>query len=113
MATYLVERYFPGRSEEELRSALARVRAASDRMEEEGVAVRYLGSLFLPSEEACFCWFEGPSADAVAEANGRALLPFAHITAAVLIGSGQAGSVRPRRRGSPETDGNRGDAATQ
>jgi Nickel responsive protein SCO4226-like len=36
-------------------------------------------------DEACFCRFEGPSSDAVAEANRQAGLPFDRIVAAVTV----------------------------
>ena len=54
-------------------------------MAEEGISVRYLGTTLLPDEEACFCRFEAASAEAVEEANHRAALPFAHVTAAEQI----------------------------
>jgi hypothetical protein len=67
MAIYLVERYLPGVSDEELRGALERLVEAT-----RGTAVRYIGSTIVVADEACFCHFEAPSATAVAEVNGRA-----------------------------------------
>ena len=47
--------------------------------------VRYLGSTIVLRDEACFCQFEGPSADAVAEVNRQAGLPFDRIVTAVTV----------------------------
>jgi hypothetical protein len=79
---YLVERYLPDVSQDEVAAIAARAHAASEAMAAEGVAVRYLGATLLPDEEACFCRFEAPSAATVEEANCRAALPFARVTAA-------------------------------
>jgi hypothetical protein len=81
MNAYLVERYLPGMSEADVRSGLHRAQLACAELESEGSAIRYLGSIFLPLEEACFCRFESDQAQTVAAANERARLPFARITA--------------------------------
>jgi hypothetical protein len=83
--SYLVERYLPGLSEAELRAGLARAQAACAELSAAGTEVRYLGSTFLPLEEACFCRFDGARADVVAEVNERAQLAFARITLGVAI----------------------------
>ncbi len=88
---FVVERYLPGVAERELRRSLARLSDATEQLRGEGTPVRYLGSTFVPGDEACFCQFEG-SEVAVVEANERAGLPFSRIVAAV--------AVRPARRGS-------------
>ena len=85
MNTYLVERYLPGMSEAELRAGLARADAVCGELRAAGTEVRYLGSIFLPLEEACFCRFDGDRPEAVAQVNERAQLAFARITAGVAI----------------------------
>ena len=52
---------------------------------ERGTEVRYLGSTIVLRDEACFCRFEGPSSDAVAEVNRQAGLPFDRIVPAVTV----------------------------
>ena len=47
--------------------------------------MRYLGSTIVLRDEACYCQFEGPSADAVAEVNRQAGLPFDRIVPAVTV----------------------------
>jgi len=79
---FLVERYVPGLSDVDMEAAADRARLVCEQMTAEGTEVRYLGSTFLPDEEACFCRFEARSATAVAKANRRAEIPFARIIAA-------------------------------
>lgn len=85
MNSYLVERYVPGWSEAELRAGLRRAQLACAELEAQGAAIRYVGSIFLALEEACFCRFDGDSREIVAAASERAGLPFARITAGVAI----------------------------
>ena len=80
MNSYLVERYLPGLSEADVRAGLHRAQIACAELEAEGAQIRYLGSIFLPLEEACFCRFDSDGPDAVTEVNQRARLPYARIT---------------------------------
>jgi Nickel responsive protein SCO4226-like len=83
---YLVERYLPGLSEAEVRAGLARADAACAELRAAGTEVRYLGSIFLPLEEACFCRFDGAHPEVVVDVNQRAELAFARITTGIAIG---------------------------
>lgn len=94
MNSYLVERYLPGLSETEVRTALERVQAACDELSAAGTAIRYLGSILLPVEEACFCRFDSDHPQTVAEANERAHLSFARITAGLAIAPGDGAPGR-------------------
>ena len=85
MNSYLVERYLPGLAEADIRAGLTRAQAACAELSAAGTEIRYVGSIFLPLEEACFCRFDSDRADAVAEVNERAQLAFARITAGVAI----------------------------
>ncbi|HXF97831.1 MAG TPA: nickel-binding protein [Gaiellaceae bacterium] len=75
---YVVERYLPGMRRAALERKLERLGRLT-----RGTPVRYLGSTIVLEDEACFCHFEAPSEEAVAEANRRAGLPFSRIVAAV------------------------------
>jgi hypothetical protein len=79
---YLVERYLPDDSTDEIREALVRLSTAAERMTAEGTPVRYLGSTLMRDDEACFCEFEAASVEVVAEANQRAGFAFARIVTA-------------------------------
>lgn len=87
MALYLAERYLPGITREQILAAAARARDTAVRMTEEGTAVRYVGSTFIPEDEACFCLFDAASAETVKEANERAAIPFDRIIEAVRVAS--------------------------
>jgi hypothetical protein len=62
---FMVERYLPGAKPELLDRDVRLLAAAAD-------GTRYLGSTFVPEEEACFSWFEAESVDAVRSACERA-----------------------------------------
>jgi hypothetical protein len=94
--SYLVERYLPGMSEAELRAALARADAMCAELRTAGIEIRYLGSIFLPLEEACFCRFDGDRPHAVEEVNQRAHLAFARITAGVAIAPEMPVAIAPK-----------------
>jgi hypothetical protein len=95
MNSYLVERYLPGLSEAEVRHGLERAGAVCEELSGHGSEIRYLGSIFLPLEEACFCRFDSDRPETVAEVNERAGLAFARITAGVAIRPQTTGSQRP------------------
>lgn len=93
MNSYLVERYLPGLSEADLRTALDRVRATCEELSARGTPIRYAGSLFLALDETCFCRFDSDSAEVAAEANERAQCPFARITPVVVMTASEAGAL--------------------
>jgi hypothetical protein len=73
-----VELYLPGRDRAWLEELL-------DRLQQQR-GVRYLGSLYVPVDESCFCRFEAKDAESVREANVRAGMPFARIVAFTELG---------------------------
>ena len=81
---YVVERYLPGLHRSDLLSGLSRLEPMREGADC-GAEVRYLGSTIVLRDEACFCQFEGPSSDAVAEVNRQAGLPFSRIVPAVTV----------------------------
>lgn len=87
MPKYMVERHLPGITSDQLSAAAARAKATTAQMSEEGTPIRYLRSTFVPSEEKCYCLFDGPSADAVEQANKRADIPYERVVEAIHIAS--------------------------
>jgi hypothetical protein len=81
---YVVERYLPGLRRSDLLRGLLRLEQAGVTARR-GAEVRYLDSTIVLRDEACFCRFEGPSSDAVAEVNRQAGLPFDRIVPAVTV----------------------------
>ena len=78
MPEYMVERHLPDITPEQL-AAAGRAKSVTAEMTQQGKAVRYLRSTFLPAEEKTFCLFEAPSPDRVREANERAQIPLQRI----------------------------------
>ena len=67
MTAFLVERYLSGSGADDLAGLIARLRTES-RL---GSAI-YLGSIYVPVDEACLCRFEAVDAESVAVVNDRA-----------------------------------------
>lgn len=85
MPKYMVERYLPGITGDQLTAAAKKAKSTTAQLTQEGTPVRYLRSTFIPGEEKCFCLFEGPSEEAVRQANERAQIPFERILEAEFI----------------------------
>ena len=79
MPTYLVERYLPGRDRAWLEASLAR-------LHKQRTNADYLGSTYVPEDDACFCRFKAKTAEDVRDANEIARVPFARIVATQEIG---------------------------
>ena len=83
LAYYTLELERPRDGWGRLQELSAQARQASEQMQAEGTPVRYLRSIFVPEDEACFYLYEAASADSVREAARRAGLPLASITEAI------------------------------
>ena len=97
-STFLVERYLPSSAAAGLPAAVARVaRLCTEPGDgsEADAGVHYLQSAYLPSEDTCFCLFQGPSSDAVRDVNNRAGFALDRITDAVLMLHGIPPAVPP------------------
>jgi hypothetical protein len=82
---YLVERYVPGSPVEQVQASADRLAKTGERIACDGIAVTYLGSTFLPGDEAVFDVIVAPSLDAVAAVNQQAGTVAARISEAILI----------------------------
>ena len=87
MPRYMVERYLPGITNEQLVAAATRAKTTTAQMTSEGTPIRYLRSVFVPGEDKCFCMFDGPSAEKVREANDRAEIPYERVVEAEFVES--------------------------
>jgi hypothetical protein len=83
--TYLVERYWPGVTSEQLLEALVRGRRVMEQMRGEGTRVREISCTLIPGEEVVFSVYEGPSANAVRQFNERAGIPVSRIVDAITV----------------------------
>jgi len=74
MLSYLVEVYLPRSRAHEARTSGHRARTAADKLNTEGLPIRYIRTTYLPDDETCFHHFEADTPDAVEEASRRAAL---------------------------------------
>jgi hypothetical protein len=84
---FMVERYLPGVTYPKFTEAVQRAASVAAAMTDEGVSVRYVGSVYVPNDECSFCCFEAGNAEAVREANRRAGVPFWRVVHAEVIGT--------------------------
>jgi hypothetical protein len=81
MISFLVETYTPAAVV--LAEIEERARRAAAELQQAGTPVRYVRSIFVPSDETCFHLFEALSAEAVRETSERAGLSPQRIVKAV------------------------------
>lgn len=85
-ATFLVELYLPGQTDASAADIVERARAAATVLARRGTAVRLVRSIFVPGDDSVLCVWEGPSVEAVGEANLLADLPYERVVPATLEG---------------------------
>ena len=85
LARYTVEVRVPDSGWADLQRATALARQATDDLRREGEQVRFLRSIFVPEDGACFFLYEGPSAEAVRAAAVRAQLGVGRVDAALRL----------------------------
>ncbi len=83
MPVYMVDRDLPGMTMEQLGAAQQAAIATTERFTAEGRDVRYLRSVFVPSEAHCMCLFEAPDSETVRAVNETAAIPFTRVTEAM------------------------------
>lgn len=84
---YTVELSRPQAGWGTLQEATARARQASEQMRLEGEHVRFLRSIYVPEDDACFLLYEGSSARSVQAAVARAQLGAVRVDAALRVDS--------------------------
>lgn len=99
MPEYLVELFLARANLAELPKAAERGMRAADELSRQGIAVRYLRSLYVLEDETCFHLFDGPSHDVVAEASRRAAIPCERVAEVVHLAAESLGSNAPAVRG--------------
>lgn len=85
LARYTVELRLPEAGWQELQRATARARQATEQLRDEGAQVRFLRSIFVPEDDACFFLYEGPSAQSVRAAAARAKLGVVRVDPALQL----------------------------
>lgn len=79
MKEFLVELYVSCTESNGVETRSERAARAAAELTAAGTPVRFIRSIFVPTEETCLFLFEAASVDAVREAAQRAALPFDHI----------------------------------
>jgi len=92
MHEYLAERYEPGATCEQVEADASRLAAAAGRLRAEGHLIEFLGSTFVPGDEACLSRFASSSAELVETAHRLAAVPVARVVEALTLPK-QASSV--------------------
>ena len=75
MPLYLVERYLPGLTPDDLRVQIERERGLT--------GLSHLRTTYLPGDELCFTLVEAPSRGAVSQANEQAEMTYERISEAL------------------------------
>ena len=83
MSISMVDRDLPGITMEQLAAAQQAAIATTEQFAAEGKDVRYLRSVYVPSEAHCMCLFEAPDSATVRAVNETAQIPFTRITEAM------------------------------
>jgi hypothetical protein len=102
VTTYLAELYLERLGTRDLDEGAALARAAANEVRAAGTPVRYLRSIFVPSDEICFHLFEAASAEGVQQAISRAGIAVQRIAEAIEI---DAVPASKRRHGASDTEG--------
>ena len=79
MNEFLVELYVSCTESSGVETRAERAQGAAAELTAEGTPVRFVRSIFVPTEETCLLLFEAASIDAVREAAHRAALAFDHV----------------------------------
>ena len=82
---YTVELCHPRAGWGDLQEATARARQATEQMRLEGEYIRFLRSIFVPEDDACFFLYEGSSAQSVRAAALRAELGVVRVDEALQL----------------------------
>jgi hypothetical protein len=81
----MAECLWPGVTTADLAALEARATAIAAATADETDQVRYLGSMLVPQDEVVFCFFAGPSSDAVAAVARRAEIPFERVLESIRV----------------------------
>jgi Protein of unknown function (DUF4242) len=99
--SYLAECFLPGVSEAHLEQLDKRAVQSATGQSGSAAQVHYRGSMLLPDDEVVFCFFDGPSANAVEAVARHAEIPFARIVESTAIptqpAAPNAANPNPRR----------------
>jgi len=85
MHEYLAERYEPGATREQIEADASRLAVAAGELQAEGHLIEFLGSTFVPGDEACLSRFASSSAELVEAAHRLASVPVERVVEALSL----------------------------
>jgi hypothetical protein len=85
MLEYLAERYEPGATSERIEADAARLGALTDKLQAEGYRIEFLGSMFVPGDEATLSRFASSCAELVEGAHRLAAVPVERVVEALSL----------------------------
>ena len=85
MIEYLAERYEPGVTGDQVGTDAARLAAATEKLRAEGHRIEFLGSTFVPGDEATLSRFVSSSAELVETAHRLASVPVERVVEALSL----------------------------
>jgi hypothetical protein len=85
MLEYLAERYEPGATRQQVEADAARLAAATGKLRAEGHLIEFLGSTFVPGDEASLSRFASSSAELVEAAHRLASVPVERVVEALSL----------------------------
>jgi hypothetical protein len=85
MLEYLAERYEPGATGDQVGADAVRLAAATRRLRADGHLIEFLGSTFVPGDEATLSRFASSSAELVETAHRLASVPVERVVEALSL----------------------------
>lgn len=85
MLEYLAERYEPGADDEVIRADAAKLAAAARKLRADGHEIEFLGSTFVPGDEATLSRFASSSAELVEIVHHMASVPVERVVEAMSL----------------------------
>jgi len=85
MHEYLAERYEPGATREQVEADASRLAVAAGELQAEGHLIEFLGSTFVPGDDACLSRFASSSAELVEAAHRLASVPVERVVEALSL----------------------------
>lgn len=76
---YVAERYEPGATEAQIEADAAKLASTTDTMRAAGEQIEFLGTTFMPSDEASFSWFRSSSPELVETVHKCAAVPLERV----------------------------------
>src|SRR5881396_1937485 len=102
MLEYLAERYQPGATGDQVEADSARLAAATEKLRADGNLIEFLGSTFVPGDDATLSRFASSSAELVETAHRLASVPVERVVEALSLPPQVVDSARPGNQRFPE-----------